>query len=252
MLPSTSRAEIVLAGALNFRDLGGYHTSDGRRTRFGRVFRSNSLQELTAEDIEVLRGRLGLRTVLDLRSPKEIERDGVGPLEACGVNHINLPMLHEDQDSGQPGRIESGLVLRYFSYLEHARGNVVQAIETIAGQDAQPIVFHCSAGKDRTGVLAALLLGCLGVEPETTVSDYAAMHPERARIVEFLRRRPTYTDMVDEMDPAALDSEPATMREFLQLLEDRHGGPRRWILDAGLDETVLRELEATLLEPAAD
>jgi protein tyrosine/serine phosphatase len=250
--PADAPLGVVLAGAMNFRDLGGYHTADGRRTRSGRVFRSNSLQELTPSDLEVLRDELRLATVMDLRSPKEIANDGLGPLEGECVRYVNLPMLHEETDSGAPGRISAGLVPRYLSYLEFARHNVVRALETIADERSVPLVFHCSAGKDRTGVLAALVLGCVGVEPETVVSDYAAKQHERDRIVAFLRRRPTYTDAVDEMHPDSLESEPATMREFLRLLDERHGGARGWALHAGADEATLRRLEENLLEPAAD
>jgi protein-tyrosine phosphatase len=242
------RPTVSLAGAINFRDLGGYHTGDGRRTRFGRVFRSNSLQELTEADLEIIREELGLVTVLDLRSGREIAHDGVGPLEHEPLRYVNLPMLQEKRDY-HPGRIETGLVDRYFSYLHLARENIVKALETIAV--SQPIVFHCSAGKDRTGVLAALVLGCVGVEPETVVSDYAARHHAREEIVGFLRRRPSYVERLDELPPSALDSEPPTMREFLRLLEERYGGARNWALAAGAGEATLRRLEATLLEPTA-
>lgn len=243
---------IVLVGAMNFRDLGGYHTADGRRTRYGRVFRSNSLQELTASDLEIIRDELRLKTVMDLRSPREIANDGLGPLEGECVRYVNFPMLHEDRDSGDPGSMSTGLVPRYLSYLEHARDNVVSALETIADQEAVPIVFHCSAGKDRTGVLAALLLGCVGVEPETVVKDYAAKQHERERIVEFLRRRPTMTDKIDRMNPAALGSEPETMQEFLRLLDEQFGGARGWVLHAGGSEEMLARLAENLLEPSPD
>jgi protein-tyrosine phosphatase len=240
---------LSLVGAINFRDLGGYHTRDGRRTRFGRVFRSNSLQELTQDDLQIIRERLGLATVLDLRSGREISRDGLGPLEHEPLRYVNLPMLQEKRDY-QPGRVETGLVDRYLSYLDFARENVVKALETIA--EAQPLVFHCSAGKDRTGVLAALVLGCLGVDSETVVSDYAANQQAREAIIEFLRRRPSYAERLDELPSSALDAEPETMREFLYLLEERYGGARGWALSAGVSEATLCRLEATLVEPAVD
>jgi protein-tyrosine phosphatase len=248
LLPDRSEA-VLLAGAMNFRDLGGYHTTDGRRTRSGLVYRSNSLQELTAEDIDILRQHLRVATVLDLRSPKEIERDGTGPFVEEALHYVNVPFLHETADTGQPGRIAEGLVKRYLSYLQFASDNVVRALETIADEKVLPLVFHCSAGKDRTGVLAALLLGCLGVDRETVVADYAAKQHARDDIVEFLRRRPSYVDTVDDMDPSSLLSEPATMREFLRTLDERHGSARGWALDAGLPEEVLARLEALLLEP---
>lgn len=245
-MPPRSQDQLSLAGVVNFRDLGGYHTADGRRTRYGRVFRSNSLQELTQADLEVIRKRLRLMTVLDLRSAHEIRHDGVGPLEQESIRYVNSPMLQEKKDY-QSGRIETGLVDRYFSYLQLAQESIVTALETIA--DAQPLVFHCSAGKDRTGVLAALLLGCVGVDPETVISDYAFTHHSREELLDFLRRRPSYVVRLDELPPSALDSEPSTMRQFLGLLNESYGGARRWALTAGVSDTTLRRLESTLLEP---
>jgi protein-tyrosine phosphatase len=122
----------------------------------------------------------------------------------------------------------------------------VRGLETIA--EAQPLVFHCAAGKDRTGVLAALLLGCLGVEPETVISDYAVGHHAREEIVNFLRRRPSYVERLDQLPPSALDSDPSTMRQFLGLLNERYGSARSWALIAGVSETTLGRLESSLLE----
>ena len=248
MVPLHRQRQLSLAGAVNFRDLGGYQTSDGRRTRYGRVFRSNSLQELTQADLEVIRERLRLMTVMDLRSAEEIRHDGVGPLEHESLGYVNVPMLQEKRHY-RPGLIETGLVDRYFSYLHLAQESIVRALETIA--EAQPIVFHCAAGKDRTGVLAALLLGCLGVEAESIESDYALGHRTREEIVNFLRRRPSYVERLDQLRPSALDAHPSTMRRFLALLNDDYGGARDWALAAGSSETTLRRLESTLLEPAA-
>lgn len=239
-------AKLSLAGAINFRDLGGYQTVDGRRTRYGRVFRSNSLQEVTHADLKEIRERLRLVTVVDLRSPQEIRHDGVGPLIQESLRYINLPMLQEKSDY-EPGQIETGLVDRYLSYLRLAQKSIVAALETIA--EGQPLVFHCSAGKDRTGVLAAVLLDCVGVDPEAIISDYAVSHRARDEIVNFLRRRPSYVERLDQLPPSALDSEPDTMREFLSLLNERYGGARSWALMAGLPEMTIRVLESTLLEP---
>lgn len=125
----------------------------------------------------------------------------------------------------------------------------MSALETIA--DAQPIVFHCAAGKDRTGVLAALLLSCLGVETETVISDYAVAQHSREEIVNFLRRRPSYLERLEQLRPSALDSDPSTMRQFLGLLNEGYGGARNWALSAGVSETVLHRLESSLPEPAA-
>jgi protein tyrosine/serine phosphatase len=156
-------------------------------------------------------------------------------------------MLQEKRDY-ELGGIETGLVDRYFSYLQLAQESIVTALETIA--EAQPLVFHCSAGKDRTGVVAALLLGCVGVEPETVISDYAVTQLSREDLVKFLRRRPSYIERLDQLSPSALDSEPNTMRQFLDLVDESYGGARSWALLAGVSEATLRRLETTLLESA--
>lgn len=240
------RSVPVLHGAANFRDLGGYQTGDDQRTRFGRVFRSNSLQELTASDLEILR-RVGLVTVLDLRSPDEVAQDGRGPLENAPIGYVNVPLLQEKKDY-PPGDVEVDLVDRYVSYLELAGDSVVKALQTIADEDRQPLVLHCSAGKDRTGVIAALLLSCLGVDSEAVVADYAAKHVDK-EMVEFLRRRPSYAERLDQLPPSTLQSEPGTMRQFLALVEERYGGPRDWAIRAGIGERTLHRLRETMLEP---
>ena len=118
-----------------------------------------------------------------------------------------------------PLRLDWWTVLQLFDL---AQDSIVSALETIA--DAQPIVFHCAAGKDRTGVLAALLRGCLGVEAEAVVSEYAVARHSREEIVNFLRRRPSYVERLDQLRPSALDSDPGTMRQFLVLLDKGYGG----------------------------
>jgi protein-tyrosine phosphatase len=235
----------VLVGAFNFRDLGGHATADGRRIRSGRVFRSNSLQELTADDVKVVLEKLELRTVIDLRGPEEIAGAGIGPLEGQGLRYENLPLL--DERVATAGDV-ADLGQRYRTYL-HSYGvkSLVQALTVIADGDAHPLVFHCSAGKDRTGVLAAMVLGCLGVPADEVVADYCAMQEERRRLADFLRRRPGYADLADH-DPI-LDSRPETMREFLRVLDEEYGGPGRWALASGLAESDLEGLQAALLEP---
>lgn len=233
----------MLVGAFNFRDLGGHRTAAGRRTRPGRVFRSNSLQDLTAGDVRVLIDDLGLRTVIDLRGPDEIASAGIGPLQAEPVRYENLPLLDERVETA--GQV-ADLGQRYRTYLDSfGAKNMVEALAVIADDAAHPLVFHCSAGKDRTGVLAAMVLGCVGVPADDIVADYCAMQDERGRLAAFLRRRPGYADLADH-DPI-LDSRPETMRSFLAVLNDEYGGPRGWARAAGLAERDLGRLEAALL-----
>lgn len=230
-------------GAFNFRDLGGIATADGRRLRSRRVFRSNGLFDLTDEECAGLQERCGLRTVIDLRGPVEAAGERAGPLAACGVRTVRLPLLDEERQ--QPGVITDFLA-RYQGYLAHAGASVVGALEIIADDGARPVLFHCTAGKDRTGVVAAVLLGCLGVPDETIVADYSATRADRARLVEFLRRRPGRAGLAG--DSPVLDTDPAVMAAFLEFLRKEHGGADGWACAAGLDPAVLARLADALLE----
>ena len=234
---------LSIDAAFNFRDLGGIATADGRRVRPGRVFRSNGLFDLTDEDCAALQERCGLRTVIDLRGPVEAAGERAGPLPRCGLRTVRLPLLDEERQ--QPGVITDFLA-RYQGYLAHAGGSIVRALEIIADETAHPVVFHCTAGKDRTGVMAAVLLGCLGVPAEAILADYSATRDERARLVQFLRRRPGRADLVD--DAPVLDTDPAVMAAFLEFLRKEYGGADGWACAAGLDPAVLGRLADALLE----
>jgi hypothetical protein len=232
----------VLAAAFNFRDLGGIGTADGRQVRAGRVFRSNGLFDLTGEECAALQARCGLRTVIDLRGPVEADGEPAALLEACGVRTVRLPLLDEERQ--QPGVITDFLA-RYQGYLAHAGGSIVAGLRIIADETAGPVLFHCTAGKDRTGVLAAVLLGCLGVPDKAIVADYSATRGD-ARLVEFLRRRPGRADLAG--DAPVLDTDPAVMAAFLAFLGSEYGGAAGWALSAGLAPAVLARLADTLLE----
>ena len=170
-----------LAGASNFRDLGGYETEDGRRVRWRRIFRSNHLGKLTADDLAVLRG-IGLKKVIDFRSQGEIDR-----AERCrlaGVENVDLHLLPIDPGINPrlQARIKAGetvstleaqSVIRdiYRRYIHHWSDNFRGLFAHLI-DEATPLVFHCSAGKDRTGVAAALILSALGVPRDVITEDY--------------------------------------------------------------------------------
>ena len=168
------RRQHRLQGAYNLRDLGGLPTEDGGRTRTGRVFRSDSLQSVTADDVALLHQRLGVRSLIDLRGADEVVSEGRGLLADREIRYVNLPLVQED--GTLVSYLEDGrtvdLVPRYLSYLDSPGRMMLRAIELISESDTAPTVFFCAAGKDRTGVLTALVLRLAGVEPEAVVEDY--------------------------------------------------------------------------------
>jgi protein-tyrosine phosphatase len=239
---------VPLTGAYNFRDLGGYPTEDGRRTVRGRLFRSDTLQELTAEDVAHVRDRLGVRTVLDLRSGAEVAQEGRGPLEhQSALRYENVPFLPDrEEKDAVPAKVGSDLTRLYLHILEDRSQHVVRALTILAEPGAPPAVFHCAAGKDRTGLLAALVLRIAGVTEEAVVEDYAATSDHMDRIVARFHRL-SYAAVVDEEPPEVFQAVGATMRRFLDELEERHGGARLWAKAAGVDDAALDRLAAALL-----
>ncbi len=240
---------LPLVGAYNFRDLGGYPTGDGRRTRWGRLYRSDTLHELTDGDLVALRD-LGLRAVLDLRTAAEVEQSGRGLLGEEPVDYQHLSVI--DQDAGEstaaPAPPGDDLAERYLWYLEIGRRALVSALESMTSEDRYPMVFHCTAGKDRTGVLAALVLDILGVEPTVIAEDYVITATRLDLIVARLRRDPVHGARLAELPASRLEVELETMERFVQLLYERHGGARSWARASGIGQRSLDRLAELLLE----
>ena len=236
----------ILAGAFNFRDLGGLPTTDGRAVRTGRVYRSNCLIDLGEEDVDALRSSLRIATVIDLRGPAEAEREGPTAVDSLAVRLERLPLI--DEKVTGPGDI-TDLLVRYEAYLSGAAHNVVRALEIIADERSHPVVFHCTTGKDRTGVVAAILLGCLGVAPDVIAADYGVSASDAAELLAFIQRRKGFEALTD-VDHPLLAADPKTMVALLESLEVHHGGAAGWALSAGLAPETLEQLRATLLDRA--
>jgi hypothetical protein len=243
MSQSQATRILSLTGAYNFRDLGGYPTTDGRYTRWNRLFRSDSLHELTEEDLLVLRG-LSLTSVIDLRTPTEVERTGRGPLGDEALHYVNLSVTVQEGGESQaaPTEFQSDLADRYLWYLDVGGHNLVAALTTIGDPRRSPLVFHCAAGKDRTGVLAALLLDILSVTRDAIIADYTLTESRMSFIMERLRRDPAVGARVDELPAHLFAVKAATIERFLDLLYEQHGGAYSWARGAGVPDETLAAL----------
>jgi len=167
----------------NFRDLGGYRAGDGRVVRWGRLYRSDSLGKLRGADWERFAG-LGVRTVIDLRYPSEIEARGRVP-EAPGLEYHNLSIEHRPYDQAEiPAELDPWRYLadRFAEVALDGAVELRQALELIAA-GSEPQVFHCASGKDRTGLLAGLVLALLGVAEDDIAADFALTELATARLV---------------------------------------------------------------------
>jgi len=238
---------IALEGAVNFRDLGGYAASDDQRTRWRLLFRADGLGELTENDLSVLR-TLGIRTVIDLRSGTELER-GRFDVDAHPVSFHHFPFIDELPDAEEFDRRPGLLGSQYQEILRDAGPQILAALEVLATPDALPAVFHCTAGKDRTGVLSALLLSLLGVDEPTVVADYAlsgeAMLRLRAKlIVKYPEGRETIMN-IDEV----FSADPVQMELLLDHLRDEYGSAEAYLAGLGARPDLVEALRSVLLEP---
>jgi protein-tyrosine phosphatase len=242
---------VPLTGAFNFRDLGGYPAGGGNVIKRGRLFRSDGLHQLTDADIDILRS-IGLRTIIDLRTPGEVEHSGRGLLgdEAIGYHHLAVVQRSRGEAVGAPAPAGDDLAERYLWYLETGREALVKALGLVAQPSNHPLVFHCTAGKDRTGVLAALVLDILGVEPETIVADYVITADRLELIIDRIRNDPTYSAGMSKVPASRFTVEADTMERFLDGVHAGFGGARAWALGAGVAPDDLDRMRSDLLEPA--
>ncbi|MHB8826416.1 MAG: tyrosine-protein phosphatase [Acidimicrobiales bacterium] len=235
---------IELEEVFNLRDLGGYPTGDGRSTRWRQLFRSDALHRITTADLDTLTG-LGITTVIDLRSQSEIAFAGQGLLLNSAITFVTT---HDgDDDRAQDGTMRSvgPLSHRYLDYLANERLHI--AIKRLADSDCYPAIINCFFGKDRTGVLAALLLEILGVDRSIVISDYALSSSRTGALIARLKEDPLYRETLEQTDPSLLAADPSTMSTFLQAVDERYGGAESWARAGGIVSSDLARLRANLL-----
>jgi protein-tyrosine phosphatase len=238
---------IALQGAVNFRDLGGYDTADGRRTRWRTLFRADGLGDLTEGDLAVIR-QLGIRTVVDLRSGYEVAMSRFD-VTAHPVDFHHFPFLSElprpEEFQYTPGLLGA----QYKEMLDDAGPPIVAALGVLAAPGARPAVFHCTAGKDRTGLLSALILSLVGVPEDTVVADYALSGEAMARLrAKLILKYPDGRNVIEDSDEV-FSANPAAMVSLLEHLRTRYGSITGYAAAIGVPDAVVDGLRHELLEP---
>jgi protein-tyrosine phosphatase len=251
------RPQLARDGVFNARDLGGTPVGDGSAVRPGLLVRADALHRCSTPTAAALHDH-GIRVVLDLRD--DVERDAEGVFEGPGIEVEHHPVLdpaydwdgpRPDPGPDLPDDASALLAHRYAEILDAFRERFVAAVGRIADADGG-VAYHCAIGKDRTGLLTALLLGTLGATREVVVADYARSARATAVQVSWLMLFGLPTAAVDEddLDHGVWSARPGTMRATLDHLDRVHGGPERFLLEGGLDPGVPDQLRARLLGPA--
>ena len=240
---------LQLKGAHNVRDLGGYPFTrdDGTTgtTASGAFLRSGTLGWLRASDRAFLRA-YGLRRVVDVRSNFELKYwpDPYGEHPQPGVSYTHIPMLDQLNSSGFRGALPACMFDVYRSLLDDSSASLRQVFEALDGEGCS--LFHCRAGKDRTGVIAMLLLGLAGVDDVHIVADYAVTQRYMGRGLRAQRLGVSIL-LFKEVPSCLFESAPEEMERTLEYFHETYGTARAYLRDvAGCSPELLDRITARL------
>lgn len=246
----TSEA-LPLRGARNVRDLGGYPYVDERghagRTAHGVFLRGAALGRLRRSDVDILRRR-GLRLVIDIRSSFELRhwQDPFADGKVAGIDYIHIPMMDQLNSNGFQGLLPASMFDVYRDLLDEEPEDFKTLLEAADARSDGCTLFHCRAGKDRTGVVAMLLLELAGVDGAHIVADYAATQRYMGRGLRA--QRIAVSLLLRKKVPSCLfEARPEEMERTLAYLHERYGGARRYLRSvAGCSDSLLDRTAARL------
>lgn len=247
-----------LKTAVNLRDIGGYPTADGRRVKWGRVYRSGTLNELSAEDTAQI-AQLGLTAICDLRSAEEVA-DSPEDAARFGAQYQHMP-VQASRDTMrqlqamlfQPSRLSDIMRASYNDVMLESNASLIgDILRQMSVETNLPMLFHCTAGKDRTGVIAAVLLSTLGVSDDVIAADYALSNKFYHRFREYvgvvLKKVRWLGISLDALHPLMI-ADGDMMREMLVKLRQKYGSVDDYLTTrAGLTADEISQLRQNLIE----
>ncbi len=253
---------IALEGGCNFRDIGGYRTSDGRQVRWGRIYRSGVLSYLTAADANLLMP-LGVRTICDLRREAERAREPtVWPAQLRlegSADGLNPPAIRKFAARHAPTAegMRAAMIDLYRALPAWMGPRLRTMFECIGGEQI-PLVIHCAAGKDRTGFAVALLLISLGVPYETILEDYLVSNSAMDYEQFIVSRQTSDLGLTDAQHPllqiprelrrVLFSAEPDFLQAAFDELQGQHGTVGGYFESIGVTEQTLARVQDALLE----
>ena len=237
-------------GCFNFRDIGGYLNKEGKRIKKGIYFRAGRQDRMSDKDLSQL-SDLKITTQIDLRRPDEVLEQGKGPLEAMGANYINIAVIPEG-GSDKLSRLVGDTRIsgkRYLGYLEFGPTTWLRLFGILANEENLPVVLHCTAGKDRTGVSTAFLLSILGVSREVIEADYLLTNLDTERQADFIESTVGYPEGYDRETMISVAGVPKdAMKVFLDGLESKWGSAIEYLEKIGVTQEQMETIRTNFLE----
>jgi protein-tyrosine phosphatase len=239
--------EIKFDGIINCRDLGGYKAEGNRTVAWRRLFRSGYIHPMTEGDLRRLKEELKLTSVIDLRRNKAGQNKEVNLLKIAGIKYYNTPFLSYQKEELNYDFTSMGEAFLFRIRHKEYTKPLIDALEIIADPKNHPLLFHCGAGKDRSGLLAAFVLSVLGVADKDIVSDYALSAQYMPDMVKRLMQDPETPDDVKNLPAYTWEATAASMALFLSVLKQEFGSARRYLEMNGADKSLFERLEKALL-----
>jgi protein-tyrosine phosphatase len=238
----------------NFRDLGGYYTRGGQTIAWRKIFRSSRLVHMSPKDKNILK-EIGIKTVIDLSTPAgQLQQQEKALLGEIGAEYYNVPFRPDNPNYYLEEELElyknvtnMGEVYLYRFRRGTFGKRVLECLEMMAAQENHPLVFHCGVGKDRTGMLAAILLASLGVTDKDIIDDYimtaACMEDMKKNIV----NDPATPEVVKNLPDFTWEAVPESMSTFLKGLRREYDSINGYLKAQGISVSLIKRLEKALL-----
>jgi protein-tyrosine phosphatase len=243
---ATLQRHLAIQGTYNIRDLGGYKTRDGSLTRWGTLLRSDKLYHLSPASKQAIID-LGVKTIVDLRYSIEMETEPDDFANSPVVHYMPMPLYELSGDGTLPA-VPDNLEEMYTMILDHRQGQIAKTFRALFAPGALPGLYHCTAGKDRTGLMSALILGAVGVPEETIIEDYVLSAQYLNHLLDQLRKQAKQMGYDTAWYDRLLTCEPATMRGTLDHLAKHYGDIPSYLLKTGLSPTELDQYRQALVE----
>lgn len=204
---------------------------------------------MTPNDVTKAREKLNIALALDLRSAYEVSQLGKGLLINQAIDYHHFPLLNRpsfgEQDIVSPNR--SDLDSFYISTLNREASKIATAMTILSGEAAYPAVFYCAAGKDRTGLFAAVLLSILGVEDEQIIQDFLLTNNRISDVMQRLRTVPIYSEAMNNIPPELITAPQEWMERLLDWVRSNHGSMRKYFEGQGVGSDIFLGLENNFL-----
>jgi protein-tyrosine phosphatase len=238
----------------NFRDLGGYKAGREKMVAWRRLYRSGGIDHMSTNDKACLKDDIRLKTVIELANPDDVKKlREIRLLEEIGARYFHIPFRPDIPDYYHKElglyKNSANMGVFYLGRIGHETFacKLIQILEIMAGLEYYPLLFHCAAGKDRTGVLAAVTLKLLGVSDEDIIADYVLTDASMEDVRQRICSNPETTDEIRNLPDFTWRAMPQFIQTFLDGLKEEYGSAAGYLKKYGAQKDLVKRLEKVLL-----